>query len=327
MLRKLWLSTLIAFVLLLAFLLLAVGTVTAYSHFAQTEDRIQSSPPSGRYVQAFDTKIFVQTSGNPDAQPVILIHGTGAWSEMWKPYMRQVAAAGYYAVALDIPPFGYSLPPASGKYDKTHQAKRILAVLNTLNIKHAVFVAHSIGASPLMEALLTRPEIVTKLILISPALGLESPLTDGADSPLQQWLRKPYISQPIAACIFTNRLFTSTLVKSFVSEKDKVTTEWVGLYQQPFHLSQSYQSIALWLPELVAGRSALISDNPDAYRHLSYPVTLIWGTADTITPLSQGRYLHMLIPNAVLKEIPSGHVPMIEASAVLGTTLMQALAE
>lgn len=324
---KLLLKLLIAVLIALAVALMVLVGVMLFSHYTQTEDRIQSSPSTGHYIDAFDTKMFVQTSGQKDAKPVVFIHGTGAWSEMWKPFMQQLAANGYYAIALDIPPFGYSLPPASGRYDKVQQAQRILGALDALGIARATFVVHSIGASPLMEALLSQPDRVTKLVMISPALGLESPLTDGADSPLQQWLRKKYISQPIAAGIFTNRLLTTTLVKNFVSEKDKVSEEWVNLYQQPFSLSGSYQQIALWLPELVAGRAAHVSDTPDSYKHISYPVTLIWGVSDSITPISQGRHLQALIPQATLIEIPGGHVPMIEEPTILSNALMHALNE
>lgn len=310
-------------------LILAVLICTLYilADHRQSQDRIASSPKTGFYVNADDAKIFVQKVGSSTAPAVIFIHGTGAWSEIWRPYMNLAASMGYQAIALDIPPFGYSLPPASGNYNKVSQTKRILAAMDSLGIKQATFVSHSIGSSPLMEALLTEPQRVTKLIMISPALGLESPLTDGTDSKLQTWLRKQWVGESISACLFTNPLLTSVLVKSFVTEKDKVSDSWVDLYRQPFTLSGSYQNIALWLPELMAGRTALKSDNPDSYKTITFPVVLIWGTDDMVTPLSQGKHLNTLIPNSQLEPMAGGHVPMIEEPKQFSSLLAEALAK
>jgi pimeloyl-ACP methyl ester carboxylesterase len=292
----------------------------------QREDRIEASPRSGIFVPAFDTKIFVQRIGNADAPAVVFIHGTGAWSEIWRPYMDQAAALGYQAIALDLPPFGYSIPPASGIYNKGAQAKRILAALDSMGITKATFVSHSIGSMPLMEALLSDPQRVTKLVLVNAALGLDSPQGDGHDIPAQKILRHQWIAQPLSAAFLTNPSFTATLVKSFVTEKEKVTPEWVQIYQQPFFLSGSYQNIALWLPELVSARGLWKSDDLEAYEKIRFPVTLIWGEKDTVTPLSQAQHLHALIPGSRLTVIPrAGHVPMIEEPDEFAKALAKAM--
>src|SRR5262249_32879499 len=41
----------------------------------------------------------------PDGVPVVLIHGTAAWSELWRATIDALAAAGFHVVALDLPPF------------------------------------------------------------------------------------------------------------------------------------------------------------------------------------------------------------------------------
>lgn len=310
------------FVLILVAL---IATLFIQANYRQSEERLLASPKTGFYVEAYDTQLFLQRAGPSSAPAVIFIHGTGAWSEIWRPYMNLAVSLGYQAIALDMPPFGYSIPPKSNRYDKVSQAKRILGAMDSLGIKEATFVSHSIGSSPLMEALLTAPERVTKLIMISPALGLESPLTDGSDSKLQTWLRKRWVSESITACLFTNPLLTTKLVKNFVTEKDKVNSAWVDLYRKPFVLAGSYQAIALWLPELMARRTTLKSDNPEAYKTIPFPVVLIWGTDDQITPLSQGKYLISVIPKSELELLPGGHVPMIEEPGKFSIALRNAL--
>ncbi len=61
------------------------------------------SAPSGRLVTAGDVRIFLQEAGPPDGPPVVLVHGTGAWSETWRATLAALAAAGWHAVALDLP--------------------------------------------------------------------------------------------------------------------------------------------------------------------------------------------------------------------------------
>jgi pimeloyl-ACP methyl ester carboxylesterase len=279
----------------------------------QTQDRTQSSPRGGVHVDAADSRIFVQRLGDVQAPAVVFIHGTGSWSETWRASMQTAVAAGYQAYAIDLPPFGYSVPPANGDYSKPMQARRLLAAIDSLKLKKAVFVAHSFGAAPVAEALLMRPEMANGLILVDAALGLDSPQTDGSDTLLQSLLRTRWASQTISAALLTNPSMTHKLLQSFISEKDKATAQWVALYRQPLSLSGSYQHIALWLPELVSQRGQALSDRREPYATLPFPVTMIWGETDTITPLSQAANLQRLIPGSTLLVLPkAGHIPQIE---------------
>jgi pimeloyl-ACP methyl ester carboxylesterase len=292
----------------------------------QTEDRVQASPKSGTFVDAGDTRVFVQQTGSKEAPPVVFIHGTGSWSETWRASMDEVARLGYRAIAIDMPPFGYSLPPASGNYSRAEQAKRLRAALDSLGIGNATFVAHSFGAAPVMEALMSSPERVTSLVLVDAALGLDGPQTDGSDNRLQRVLRNRWLSESISAVFLTNPAFTQKLLQSFISEKEKATPYWAGLYRKPLALSGSYQSVALWLPELFAGRGRLTSDDINAYARIRFPVTLIWGETDDITPLAHAKSLRALIPGANLITIPkAGHIPQIEESEAFLSALGKAL--
>src|SRR5471030_2129902 len=77
-----------------------------------------AAPKGGRYVKARDVEIFVQEAGRAGAPVVLFVHGTGAWSEAWRACLDAAAGAGFHAVALDLPPFGYSTRPADVSYAK-----------------------------------------------------------------------------------------------------------------------------------------------------------------------------------------------------------------
>lgn len=323
---------------LLAFsLLVLAGAAAAWGVAAvrqaqarQTGQREALAPPGGEYVDAGDARIFMQRSGRRDAPAVVFLHGTGSWSETWRASMATANQAGYQAIALDMPPFGYSIPPASGEYDKQKQAARLSRALDNAGIRRAVFVAHSFGAAPLMEALLSTPSAdrVQALVLVDAALGLDGEQSDGSDSLLQSILRWRWVSQPLAAGFLTKPEYTGTLLKSFVSEKERATPDWQQVYQKPLALEGSYQQVAAWLPELLARRGHAASDMPDAYGRMTWPVFLLWGETDAITPLSQAEHLQGLIPGAQLLRIPrAGHIPQIEEPELFQAALARILQE
>jgi len=117
---------------------LFIGTIFVLAGFriaaARREvlSRSEAAPSTGQFIHAADVQMFVQEDGPSDGPPVVLIHGTGAWSEIWRGTMHALAGAGYRAIALDMPPFGFSTRPTSADYSDSAQARRILVTLDSL---------------------------------------------------------------------------------------------------------------------------------------------------------------------------------------------------
>ena len=293
--------------------------------FRERGERVSSSPPASRYVEALDTRVLVQRRGSTDAPAVVFVGGTGGWRGLWDRYMRRTVDLGFQAIAIDLPPFGYALPTPTGDYSKARQGRRLLAAIDSLKLEHVVIVAHSIGAAPVMEAAFQSPSKIRALILIDPALGLDGPQTDDSDSTLQAVLRQSWISRPVTA-ILTNTHLTSALLRRVITEKERATPEWVRLYQQPLSLQGTSKAISEWLPEVLSRRGHAASDNLSAYATLPFPVELIWGETDTITPLSQGKHLQQLLADSSLVVIPrAGHGPFLEEPDLFEQVLAAAL--
>jgi pimeloyl-ACP methyl ester carboxylesterase len=293
--------------------------------FREHGERVSSSPSASRFVDALDTRVLVQQRGSADSPAVVFVGGTGGWSGLWTRYMRRTVDLGFQAIAIDLPPFGYALPAPTGDYSKARQGQRLLAAIDSLKLEHVVIVAHSIGAAPVMEAAFQAPSKIRALILIDPALGLDGPQTDGSDSTLQAVLRHAWISRPVTA-ILTNTHLTSALLRRVITEKQQATPEWVRLYQQPLSLQGTSKAISEWLPEVLSRRGHAASDNLSAYATLPFPVELIWGETDTITPLSQGKHLQQLLADSSLVVIPrAGHGPFLEEPYLFEEALAAAL--
>jgi pimeloyl-ACP methyl ester carboxylesterase len=134
------------------------------------------------------------------------------------------------------------------------------------------------------------------------------------------------VSQTVSAAFLTHPGYTEMLVKNFITEKDKASSDWINLYRKPLSLTGSYENIAAWLPELVSSRGTARSDDPAEYARLPFPVTLIWGDTDIITPLSQAQNLNKLLKNSRLIRIPrAGHIPQIEEPSLFLDALQASL--
>jgi pimeloyl-ACP methyl ester carboxylesterase len=304
-------------------MLVAAGLVAAL--LRERAPRETSRPAGGAFVAGYDTRIFVQRVGNPNAPAVVFIAGTGGWSGLWAVSMAHAVDQGYQAIAIDMPPFGYSYPVPSGNYSKREQGRRLLAALDAMSLSQVTIVAHSIGAAPVMEAVFSAPARFHALVLIDPALGLDGPQTGGADTKLQAALRHSLFARPLSA-ILTNPLLTAPLLQRVISEKDRATPDWVQIYRRPLNLRGASAAVAQWLPEVLAARGHERSDDLEAYGNLKIPVTLIWGATDAITPLAQGRHLERLIPDSKLVTIPrAGHGPQFEEPELFDAALRSAL--
>lgn len=97
--------------------------------------------------------LHVTPTGSPANIPVLLIHGTASWGGYWQETADIIATNGYYAMALDVPPFGYSDHAPDRDYGRTKQAKRINTAVDALQTKPIV-VAHSFGASVASESVM-----------------------------------------------------------------------------------------------------------------------------------------------------------------------------
>src|SRR5262249_4345722 len=132
--------------------------------------RVEAAPASGRFVRAGDVNLFIQELGPPGAAVVVGVRGRGAGRELGRGTLVATAAAGFHAVALDLPPFGYSERPAPPAYGRQDQARRILGVIDALGVRQATLVGHSFGGGPTMEAALLAPERVHALVLADAAI-------------------------------------------------------------------------------------------------------------------------------------------------------------
>src|SRR6267378_1815374 len=149
--------------------------------------------------------------------------------------MSALAATGARAIALDLPPFGFSQRPGSARYGKLDQGRRIVGVLDAFGIRQAILVGHSFGGGPTMEAALLAPERVRALVLVDAALSVGTDDALAPESPLllRGFLAAQPLRDSVVATFLTNPMFTRQLLQGFINDPAHATDDWVRLYQRP----------------------------------------------------------------------------------------------
>jgi pimeloyl-ACP methyl ester carboxylesterase len=286
------------------------------------------APASGRFVQSQGGRLFVQEKGSAEGPPVVLIHGTGAWSELWRPTIDSLAGAGFRVIALDLPPFGFSDRPSGPSYGRSDQARRIADVLDALRIDGAYLVGHSFGAGPTVEAVLRFPHRVRGLVLVAGALGL-SEGTGGNVPAFAAWLLgQGWLRDPLVAATATNPLATRHLLSKMIYRTERADSATVAVLQRPMTLANSTRDLGVWLQHFLSAPpdATALSTDRSRYADIAAPTTLIWGDKDSLTPLEQGRDLHGLMAGSALLVMPEvGHIPQLEDPAAFNTLLIAAL--
>jgi pimeloyl-ACP methyl ester carboxylesterase len=320
-----WTAGLAAAVLLL--LVLALAGFRAAAARRESMSRTDAAPPSGRFVRAADVDLFVQEAGPASGPPVVLIHGTGAWSEIWRGTMRSLAGAGFHVVALDMPPFGFTARPASADYGDDAQGRRIIGVLDALGIERATLVGHSFGGRPTMQATFLAPSRVSALVLVDAALDLQrAPGAAGSPTVLRAVLGVPPLRNALVSATVTNPMLTGYLLSTLVANKAAVTPERLDMLRKPFVVAGATPRVGEWLlPFATTTESSLATDRA-RYGTLRMPTLVLWGGRDSITPIVQGRDLVTLIPGARWTELPqAGHIPAIEDPQGFDAALLEFL--
>src|SRR5919198_5385231 len=94
---------------------------------------------------------------------VVLVHAGVADRSMWSEQLEPLAAAGYRALAFDLPGFG-DAPVAPGPQAPWND---LLAAMNELGIGDAALVGNSFGAAVALRLAVVAPSRVRALALVS----------------------------------------------------------------------------------------------------------------------------------------------------------------
>ncbi|HEV2890950.1 MAG TPA: alpha/beta fold hydrolase [Frankiaceae bacterium] len=122
----------------------------------------------GEHVEVGGRRLFVRRAGTPGGEPAVFVHGLGGASTNWTDLMGLLGDRldGH---APDLPGFGWSDPPANGRYGLDTHADAVVAYIESLGTP-VHLLGNSLGGAVSIRVAAEHPHLVRTLTLVSPAL-------------------------------------------------------------------------------------------------------------------------------------------------------------
>lgn len=309
-------------------ILFFIATLYTLPLLAQTTPQ-DLADPDGKFLSVDDTSIYLQTRGNPDDPAVVLIHGFGGSTFTWRNTLDPLAEAGFYVVALDLPPFGLSNKSADLDYSRSALADLVVDVMDELSIEKAVIVGHSMGGGVTASFAVQHPERVNGLVFVDGGVFEAMPegavSSDGGMSDLSGFIetldpRSPFAAMLVRAFLTPER-FTEILKSAYV-RKEVITPEVIAGYQRPLQLDDWPQGL-LAFSTAVETSPISLDDLANAVDQYGMPVLIIWGEDDPWVSILLGETMQVALSESeIITYEGVGHLPMEEAQEDFNTDLM-----
>ncbi len=227
-----------------------------------------------------DYTTYYETLGQGD--PVVLVHGIGGGSSVFQ-YRKNaaaLAAAGFKVYALDLLGFGRSSRPEL-RYTQNLLTNQLTEFLEQVNAPAAV-VANGLSAAYAVRIAAERPELVSKLVLISPTgyERLSRPQNEERIAAFNQF--RGILGSVLNAVLLdpgTQRLF---LLDAYAGPKS-LTPEVLENYDDNLKAEN-----ARWVIfSFVSGN--LDQDVSQLWPKVRQPVLMLWGSEATTTPIGDAQ--------------------------------------
>lgn len=258
----------------------------------------------------------VAPTGRPNGKTVVLFHGKNFFGAYWRDTIAFLSANGYRVVAPDQLGFGKSSKP--GIYYSFHLlADSTKQLLDSLGVRQAAVVGHSMGGMVAARFALQYPQFTTALVLENP-IGLEDyklhvPFTSQAD----------LYAGELKRTLEATRKYHETYYVEWKPEYE----EWVQVHHR-WSLGAEFPRLA-WVNALT---TQMVYTQPVLYEfpRIAVPTLVVIGQEDR-TAIGKdkvapevartlgnypelGRRTAAAIPGAKLVELENvGHVPHFEA--------------
>jgi pimeloyl-ACP methyl ester carboxylesterase len=222
-----------------------------------------------------------------EGRPLLLLHGWGASSELFRPVLRPLAD-GRMLIAPDLPGFG-STPPPRQAWSASEFAQWTLALLDRLHVTQCDVIGHSNGGRIAIVLAANHAERIGKVVLVDsagvrPKHGLRYALGVRSYKVLRRAENSPLLPERIrsAAQARANRRGSS----DYRAASGVMRATLVRLVNE---------DLTPLLPRIKA------------------PVLLIWGEHDSETPIADARHMEQLIPDCGLVVFENaGHFSYLE---------------
>ena len=229
-------------------------------------------------------------------QAVLLVHGFGTNSFVWRNVGPAIALANLTAFAVDMLGYGASDRPSDADYGIAAQAEYLDRALTALRMARATVVGLDLGGAVALRFAAAHPERVEKLVLINPVAFDEIPAGDVKSLQRNTGRFALQVSRGVMGAAPLIR----ELLRNSVADPASMPDALVGRYMAPYVGSDGVDHLL---------RTARVIDKDDMdevdLRALPHPTLILWGERDPWVPSKVGDDLASAIGGSKLVRLPN----------------------
>jgi pimeloyl-ACP methyl ester carboxylesterase len=244
--------------------------------------------------------------------PVVMIHGVGAWAENWREVMGPIASTGRRAIAFDLPGFGESESPGDVAHFGPRDAfypRFVGALLDELGVPSAHLIGSSMGGAVVYTAAVTQPARIRSLTLVAGggvgtevAFFLRACTLPGMALVARVFGRPEQARNVLRTCFYDPRRIPEALYEEAERYGYPSFGEFVSALRSGVTIGGVKPSV----------RDYWVAQAP----RYQAPVLVIWGRQDAVLPMAAAADAREVLPQAQIQLIDDcGHLPMIERPA------------
>lgn len=272
------------------------------------------------------TKIWYKSVGR--GTPIICCNGLGC-STFYFNYLEDYFKYTNQVITWDYRGHGQSEKPHSRKHDTiTALTDDLRAVMETLDIKRAVMIGHSMGSQVIYEFYSRYPQRC--LALISCFGTFEKPIDTFLDSPFSKYVFEviyvfnhlfPRLSNVIGTLMLKNPLWFQVgamlkIMKPYLVDKE-ILRQYINhiVNVDPIFLSNLTKSMQQHSSE-------------ESLKKIKVPTLIIGADEDNFTPVWLAKKMHHLIPESELFVVKkASHVALVEQPELINLRIEKFLNE
>ena len=201
---------------------------------------------------------------------VVWLHGSGPGASGYSNFKGNYpdfAAAGFRNIVLDLPGFGRSDKPADAQYNLDFFVSRLSAFLDCIGVRRCTLLGNSLGGAIALGQALARPDLVERLILMTPG-GVEERETyfrmDGIKHMVETYAAGPMGVEQMRHVMVLQLYDASQLDDALLAERAAVAAT------QPANLFSTM----------------MVPNMTERLHELNCPILGFWGTNDHFNPAS-----------------------------------------
>lgn len=225
-----------------SFSYLAVALLTAWVLSPRVATAQQQA--ESKFAEANGVRLHYLVTGQGD--PVLLLHGFGQSSQMWRPLMRELAK-NHTVIAADLRGAGQSEAPPEG-YAKSSMARDMHALMSGLGYDKVSLVGHDIGMMVAYAYAAQFPGEVQRIVLLEALLPGVGEWTRAW--PRDQWHLQFYGKTPEALVQGRERIYLEHFWNDFAADPAKSIPEadrkvYAAEYARPGHVHASMEGFRM----------------------------------------------------------------------------------